>query len=101
MASALAETEGAEVLNDVTLNQVLVRFTRDGVNVSDEVTAAVQDEGTCWVSGSSWNDEPVMRISVCNWRTTEEDAQRSADAIASCLRQPLARFAESTTTSDS
>jgi glutamate/tyrosine decarboxylase-like PLP-dependent enzyme len=101
MASVLDETDGAEVLNDVTLNQVLVRFTRDGVNVSDEVMAAIQDEGTCWVSGSSWNDEPVVRISVCNWRTTEDDARRSADAMAACLRQPLARFAESTTTSDS
>src|SRR4051812_6183169 len=48
MASALAEMDGAEVLNEVTLNQVLVRFTRDGVNVSDEVLKAVQDEGTCW-----------------------------------------------------
>ena len=89
MASMLAETEGAEVLNDVTLNQVLVRFTRDGVNVSDEVMAAIQDEGTCWLSGSSWNDEPVVRISVINWRTTEDDARRSAEAMIACLRQPL------------
>jgi hypothetical protein len=42
-----------------------------------------------------------MRISISNWRTTEDDIRRSADAIESCLRQPVARFAESTTTSDS
>ena len=86
MASSLAAIEGAEVLNDVTLNQVLVRFMRDGVNVSDEVVQAVQDEGTCWMSGTTWADGPAMRISVCNWRTTEEDIHRSAQAIDSCLR---------------
>jgi glutamate/tyrosine decarboxylase-like PLP-dependent enzyme len=101
MASLLAETAGAEVLNEVNLNQVLVRFTRDGVNVSDEVLRAIQDDGTCWLSGSTWNAEPVVRISVTNWRTTEDDIRRSAAAIASCLGQPVARLAESTTTSDS
>jgi glutamate/tyrosine decarboxylase-like PLP-dependent enzyme len=89
MGSALAEMDGADVLNDVTLNQVLVRFTRDGANVSDEVMHAIQDEGTCWLSGSSWEGEPVVRISVSNWRTTEDDIRRSASAIESCLRQPL------------
>jgi glutamate/tyrosine decarboxylase-like PLP-dependent enzyme len=100
-AQLFAATEGAEVLNEVTLNQVLVRFTRGEVNVSDEVMHAVQDEGTCWMSGSTWEGEPVVRISVCNWRTTEEDIRRSADAIARCLNQPLAGLAERTTTSDS
>src|SRR3954451_16155728 len=58
MAEELAVTPGAEVLNDVVLNQVLVRFTRDGVNVSDEVMHAIQQEGTTWMSGTSWKDEP-------------------------------------------
>jgi glutamate/tyrosine decarboxylase-like PLP-dependent enzyme len=89
MASLLAETEGAEVLNEVTLNQVLVRFSRDGRNVSDDVMHAIQDEGTCWLSGSVWNGEPVVRISVSNWRTTEDDIRRSAAAIESCLGQAL------------
>lgn len=103
MASALSEMDGAEVLNEVALNQVLVRFRRDGVNVSDEVLHAVQDEGTCWMSGTTWEGEPAMRISVCNWRTTEADVRRSAAAIEACVRQSVSarRFAESTTTSDS
>jgi glutamate/tyrosine decarboxylase-like PLP-dependent enzyme len=101
MAWALAGMDGAEVVNEVVLNQVLVRFTREGVNVSDEVLRAIQDEGTCWMSGSTWAGESVVRISICNWRTTEDDIRRSAEAIESCLRQPLARFAESTRTSDS
>jgi glutamate/tyrosine decarboxylase-like PLP-dependent enzyme len=89
MASALSEMDGAEVLNEVALNQVLVRFTRDGANVSDDVLNAVQDEGTCWMSGTTWDGEPAMRISVSNWRTTEDDIRRSAAAIESCLAQPL------------
>jgi glutamate/tyrosine decarboxylase-like PLP-dependent enzyme len=86
MASALAETEGAELLNEIVLNQVLVRFTRDGANVSEEVLRAIQQEGTCWMSGTTWEDEPAVRISVSNWRTTEDDIRRSAQAIERCLR---------------
>jgi hypothetical protein len=41
------------------------------------------------MSGSTWDGEPVMRISVSNWRTTEDDIRRSAAAIQSCLAQPL------------
>jgi hypothetical protein len=89
MASALSEMDGAEVLNEVALNQVLVRFTRDGKNISDEVLRAVQDEGTCWMSGTTWDGGPAMRISVSNWRTSEDDIRRSADAIEACLTQPL------------
>jgi glutamate/tyrosine decarboxylase-like PLP-dependent enzyme len=81
MAEELARDPSVTVLNDVVLNQVLVRFARDGANVTDEVIDAVQREGTCWMSGTEWEGEPVMRISVCNWRTTEDDIRRSARAI--------------------
>lgn len=81
MAELLDEAEGVEILNEVVLNQVLVRFTREGVNVSDEVLEAVQQEGTCWMSGTSWDGGPAMRISVSNLRTTEEDIRRSAQAV--------------------
>jgi hypothetical protein len=69
------------VLNNVVLNQVLVRFACDGGNVTDEVIDNAQREGTCWMSGTKWEGEPAMRISVCNWRTTEDDILRSAKAI--------------------
>ena len=65
---------GLEVLNDVVLNQVLVR-------VPAEVVAAVQADGTCWLSGTQWDGGHAMRISVSNWRTTGEDVERSAAAI--------------------
>jgi glutamate/tyrosine decarboxylase-like PLP-dependent enzyme len=81
MAEELARDPRATVLNDIDLNQVLVRFARDGTNVTDAVIDAVQREGTCWLSGTEWDGEPAMRISVCNWRTTEDDIRPSASAI--------------------
>ena len=90
MGSLLATSEDAEVLNDVVLNQVLVRFVRDGANVTDEVIARVQEEGTCWMSGTSWDGQPAMRISICNWRTTEDDIRRSAEVIAAAAAAPAA-----------
>jgi len=62
------------------LNQVLVRFGDD-----DELTRAVIDgvqrEGTCWLGGTTWQGKGAMRISVSNWATSEDDAQRSVAAI--------------------
>ena len=84
-AGQLTAIDGVSVANDVVLNQVLVRFTCDGVNVTDEVIDAVQREGTCWMSGTEWAGEPAMRISVCNWRTTEDDIRCSARAILTQL----------------
>jgi glutamate/tyrosine decarboxylase-like PLP-dependent enzyme len=81
MAEELARDPRVTVLNDVVLNQVLARFAYDGANVTDEVIEAVQREGTCWLSGTQWEGEPAMRISICNWRTTEADIRRSATAI--------------------
>ena len=81
MADELTRDPRATVLNDVVLNQVLVRFAEDGQNVTDQVIDAVQREGTCWMSGTEWDGEPAMRISVCNWRTGEDDIRRSAGAI--------------------
>jgi glutamate/tyrosine decarboxylase-like PLP-dependent enzyme len=81
MGDELARDPRAIVLNDVVLNQVLVRFESGGANITDEVIDRAQQEGTCWMSGTTWDGEPAMRISVSNWRTTEDDIRRSAEAI--------------------
>jgi len=75
----LLEAGGATVLNDVVLNQVLVRFG-DGESTRETI-ARVQQDGTCWLAGTDWFGEHAMRISVSNWRTSEEDVERSAAAI--------------------
>jgi glutamate/tyrosine decarboxylase-like PLP-dependent enzyme len=83
-AEALAEEPGIEVLNDVVLNQVLVRFLdphRDHDARTRAVVKAVQEDGTCWLGGATWQGKAAMRISVSNWSTTAEDVDRSVAAI--------------------
>jgi glutamate/tyrosine decarboxylase-like PLP-dependent enzyme len=84
LADAMEELEGAQVLNDVVLNQALVRF-----GDSDEVTRAViervQSGGEAWLGGTVWKGEAAARVSVSNWSTTEEDIDRLAAALADGL----------------
>jgi glutamate/tyrosine decarboxylase-like PLP-dependent enzyme len=69
-----------EVLNDIVLNQVLVRFADDDAT-TDAVLAAVQADGTCWAGPTTWRGRRAMRISVSNWATTLADVDRSSEAI--------------------
>ena len=79
-AELLGAANGVEILNDVVLNQVLVRFGGDD-ELTREVIREVQEDGTCWLGGTTWHGVAAMRVSVSNWRTTSEDVERSAAAI--------------------
>ncbi len=79
-AGLLGAADGVEILNDVVLNQVLVRFGDDD-SLTQEIVRRVQDDGTCWVSGTTWQGRGAMRISVSNWQTSERDVERSAAAV--------------------
>jgi glutamate/tyrosine decarboxylase-like PLP-dependent enzyme len=85
-ADRLSAADGFEVLNDVVLNQVLVR--RTGVPDRDAATRRlverVQAEGTTWMSGTTWRGGAAMRISVSNWSTDAADVDRSVAAIERC-----------------
>lgn len=70
---------GHEVLNDVVLNQVLVSF--GGPETTRRVIARIQADGTCWCSGTEWQGRTAMRISVSSWRTTDDDVERSLEAM--------------------
>jgi glutamate/tyrosine decarboxylase-like PLP-dependent enzyme len=78
-AEQLMDIEGVTVLNDVVLNQVLVRFGDD--ENTDRVIEAIQRSGVCWMGATSWRGVRAMRISVSNWSTTEVDVDRSVMAI--------------------
>lgn len=84
MAKQLSNIPGADVLNDVVLNQVLVRLP-GGDDANREAVAAIQRDGTCWLGGTTWNGEYVLRVSISNWATTDEDVDRSAAAIAAAV----------------
>ncbi len=70
---------GFEVLNEVALNQVLVKF--GDADTTNRVIAELQAEGTCWCGGTVWQGQTAMRISVSSWATTDADVERSLDAM--------------------
>ncbi|WP_432752620.1 aspartate aminotransferase family protein [Streptomyces sp. JL2001] len=78
-ASGIAAIEGASVLNDVVFTQVCADFGGD--ERTDRVLTRLLDDGTAWISGSTWHGRRVMRISVSNWSTTDEDVGRTLAAI--------------------
>ena len=78
-AAELACIPGCVVLNDVVLNQVLFRFESD--EATEAALAAVQRSNAGWMSGTDWQDRRAIRISVCNWSTTERDVDRTLAAF--------------------
>ncbi|MBW3614611.1 MAG: aminotransferase class V-fold PLP-dependent enzyme [Actinobacteria bacterium] len=70
---------GAEIANEIVLNQVLVGFGDD--SRTDRVIEGLQADGTCWMGGTTWRGRRLMRISVSNWSTTDDDVDRSVEAI--------------------
>jgi glutamate/tyrosine decarboxylase-like PLP-dependent enzyme len=85
-ADLLGAAEGVTVLNDVVLNQVLVRF--DGPDSrTREVLDAVRRDGTCFMSGTTWQGRAAMRVSVTNWSTDEADVDASVRAILKAADQ--------------
>jgi len=83
-AEQLAAADGVEVLNEVVLNQVLVRLhAPDGDNDGHtyRVLERLQHDGTCWMSGTVWKGQAAVRISVSNWSTSHDDVDRSVAAM--------------------
>jgi glutamate/tyrosine decarboxylase-like PLP-dependent enzyme len=70
---------GYSILNEVVLNQVLVTF--GDAERTRRVIAGIQQDGTCWCGGTTWQGQTAMRISVSSWTTTEADVERSLAAM--------------------
>ena len=83
-AAGLREA-GFAVLNDVVINQVLVSFGSPERTL--EVIRRIQEDGTCWAGSTVWQGQTAMRISVSSWVTTEEDVERSLEAIVRLARR--------------
>jgi aromatic-L-amino-acid decarboxylase len=80
LATACAEEPRIAVLNDVVLNQVLLRVGDDDA-LTDAAAATIVADGTCWVGGTRWQGRAAIRVSVSSWKTTAEDVDRAAAAI--------------------
>ena len=80
LAAALSEVDGIEIVNDVVLNQVLVRV--GDAELTDQLERAIQDDGTCWMGATTWRGERLLRIAVSNWSTTQADVNLVAETVA-------------------
>jgi glutamate/tyrosine decarboxylase-like PLP-dependent enzyme len=88
-ADRLREEPSIRILNDVVLNQVLVRVEPASGDADAATRAAltrIQDERVCWLGGTHWHGMDAMRISVSNWSTTDTDVDRSAESIIRAVR---------------
>ena len=83
---------GFEVLNEVVLNQVLVRF--GDAPATRAVVERLQADGTCWCGLTQWQGQVAMRISVSSWATTDADVRRSLAAIVRLANGRAAQRAE-------
>jgi glutamate/tyrosine decarboxylase-like PLP-dependent enzyme len=78
-ADAAREIPGCEVINDVVFTQVCLGFGDD--ERTRAVAASLLADGVTWMSGSRWHDRAIVRISVSNWSTTDDDVRRSLEAL--------------------
>jgi len=89
----IGELEGAEVLWEPAINQGLVRFPvpdksasdEDHDRRTDEVIAAIQKTGEAFFGGTTWRGRRTMRVSVCNWQTSQADVDRVIQAVKHAL----------------
>ena len=85
---------GAEVTWEPLINQGLVRFhdERSGAGESDHDarTDQVIDEilavGEAFFGGVTWRGRRCMRVSVSGWQTTDQDVERTVDAVARAIQ---------------
>ncbi|HEV7681623.1 MAG TPA: pyridoxal-dependent decarboxylase [Pyrinomonadaceae bacterium] len=80
------QAAGFKVLNEVVLNQVLVAF--GDAPTTNRIINEIQTDGTCWCGGTVWQGQTAMRISVSSWATTDEDVERSLEAMVRIARAP-------------
>ena len=93
LVMGIGNLAGAEVLFEPIINQGLVRFPdpsqvateQDHDRRTEEVIAAIVASGEAFFGGTTWHGKRAMRVSVCNWRTSRDDIQRSIDSVARIL----------------
>ena len=93
IVTRIGELKGAEVLWEPVINQGLVRFLdhkagateEDHDARTDEVIAAILKTGEAFFGGTTWRGRRAMRVSVCNWQTSEKDVERVVKAVGKVL----------------
>lgn len=88
LAQRLAREPGVRIVNDVVLNQIIIRFG-EGEGSDAETLAVidrVQEDARCFMGGGMWRGEWVMRVSVCGGPTGPADLEPVAEAVIDAWR---------------
>ncbi len=93
LTTSLGALPGVEVLSQPIVNQGLVRFLDPSAGASeadhdqrtDDVIAEVLSAGEAFFGGTTWRGRRAMRISVCNWQTSESHVAQATNAIKQAL----------------
>jgi glutamate/tyrosine decarboxylase-like PLP-dependent enzyme len=94
IVTRVGQLEGAEMLWEPTINQGLIRFLDRSANATeedhdrrtDEVISAILKTGEAFFQATTWRGRRAMRVSVCNWRTSDEDVDRVVRAVKNVLQ---------------
>lgn len=89
-AESLERSGLAEVHNDVVLNQVLVRWLDlggDHDTFNNRLIEAVQSEGSTYFTGTTWHGMRLMRISVSDWATDEDDVDHAISVLTNTVAE--------------
>jgi glutamate/tyrosine decarboxylase-like PLP-dependent enzyme len=78
---------GFSILNEIVLNQVLVNF--GDASTTQKIIREIQEDGTCWCGGTTWQGKEAMRISVSSCATTDDDVERSLEAMIRIARKNI------------
>ena len=85
----ISEMPGAELVSEPVINQGMVRFLDpagiDHDRRTDQVIAAINRTGEAFFTGTMWKGRRAMRVSVCNWRTSQADVERTLDCVKGVL----------------
>jgi glutamate/tyrosine decarboxylase-like PLP-dependent enzyme len=88
LVQGIGTLDGAEILASPIINQGLVRFRAadgDHDRRTDAVIKRIQDGGIAWFGGVTWHGKRAMRVSVCNWLTSDRDIDRAIAAVGAAL----------------
>ena len=80
-------SQGFRIMNDVVFNQVMIACETEKITKS--TLTNLQKSGVCWCGGSTWNNEAVIRVSICSWATTEEDIQQTVNAFVLARKEVM------------
>jgi glutamate/tyrosine decarboxylase-like PLP-dependent enzyme len=90
LVKGIGALAGAEIVAAPIINQGLVRFLGDDGDhdrATDAMIRRIQRRGVAWFGGATWRGMRVMRVSVCNYLTTDEDIDRTLASIREALAE--------------